>query len=523
MLPDLMSDKQKVLICGDVEGHFKFLFSKVNAINKKNGPFDFLLCVGNFFGADNSELESYKSCEKIISVPTYIIGPNRESDIKDYPEDGYEICQNLTYLGKRGLYIASSGLKIAYLSGTEKVPSENKTVHFNEHDVVSIRNSCLKGQPSFRGVDILLTSPWPEGVTNLDTNKPECKYQGSKLIAWLVTHIKPRYHVSALERIYYERPPYRNQSQDDGNMEIATRFIALAPVLNDEKQKWLYALNLTPVDRTRLSDLIMKTTDETSSPYPKSMLSDDPTLQKQIQFFYDMDSIDNAKRSRHQNCGLNKKPKLVIDQSKCWFCLSSPAVSKHLVISVGTEIYLALAKGGLVEDHLLILPITHHQSLSILPKNVKEEMDLYKKAVSKYYESTDRVPVFFERNFKTSHCQLQAVPVHKNQAPALKEMFEELAECNNFKISELPPHTDLQQVAKPGILYFYVELPDGRILYYRIKKDFPLQFGREVLASDRILDINDRSDWKDCHTSQEEETELAKKIRKQFTPFDVDT
>lgn len=32
--------------------------------------------------------------------------------------------------------------------------------------------------------------------------------------------------------------------------------------------------------------------------------------------------------------------------------------------------------------------------------------------------------VFFERNFKTSHCQLQAVPIHKNQAPALKETFQ---------------------------------------------------------------------------------------------------
>lgn len=209
-------------------------------------------------------------------------------------------------------------------------------------------------------------------------------------------------------------------------MEIATRFIALAPIMNPHKRKWLYALNLTPVDRSRLSDLIMKTTDETSSPYSKSMLSDDPMSQKQThtQFFYDMDSKDSGKRSRHQNDNFNKKSKLEFDQSKCWFCLSSPVVSKHLVISVGTEIYLALAKGGLVEDHFLILPITHHQSLSILPKNVKEEMDLYKKAVTKYYESTDRVPVFFERNFKTSHCQLQAVPIHKNQAPALKEMFE---------------------------------------------------------------------------------------------------
>lgn len=205
-----MSDKQKVLICGDVEGHFKFLFSKVEAIDKKNGPFDFLLCVGNFFGEDNSELESYKSCEKTIPVPTYIIGPNRESDLKYYTDgDGYEICQNLTYLGKRGLYAASSGLKIAYLSGVEKASTENKDIYFNEHDVISIKNSCLKGQPSFRGVDILLTSPWPEDITNLDSKKPECKYQGSKLIAWLATHIKPRYHVSALEGIYYERSPYR--------------------------------------------------------------------------------------------------------------------------------------------------------------------------------------------------------------------------------------------------------------------------------------------------------------------------
>lgn len=196
--------------------------------------------------------------------------------------------------------------------------------------------------------------------------------------------------------------------------------------MNVCKKKWLYALNLTPVDRTRLSDLVMKTTDETSSPYPRSMLSDDPISQNKnyTQFFYDMDSKESAKRSRYQDGGLNKKSKLEFDQSKCWFCLSSPAISKHLVISVGTEIYLALAKGGLVEDHFLILPITHHQSLSILPKNVKEEMNLYKKAVTKYYDSTDRVPVFFERNFKTSHCQLQTVPVHKNQAPALKEMFE---------------------------------------------------------------------------------------------------
>lgn len=230
-------------------------------------------------------------------------------------------------------------------------------------------------------------------------------------------------------------PFVRNQNLNDDCIEIASRFIALAPTTS-KNQKWLYALSLTPVDRTRLSDLVMKTTDETASPYPKSLLCPDPSQQLKVntktsQFFYDMESKDNEKRSKHSK-GANKRPKPEFDQAKCWFCLSSPEVAKHLVISVGTEVYLALAKGGLVDDHFLILPVTHYQSLSVLPKTVVEELNLYKKAITKYYKSSDKVPVFFERNYKTSHCQIQSIPVHKNQAPILKEMFEVLNIVDKF-------------------------------------------------------------------------------------------
>lgn len=301
---------------------------------------------------------------------------------------------------------------------------------------------------------------------------------------------------------------------------------------------------MTPIDRIRLSELVMKTTDETSSPYLKHLLHDEPMETKTTQFFYDME-FKSQKRSKNSDYSY-KKLKTEFDQTKCWFCLSSPEVSKHLVIAVGTEVYIALARGGLVEDHMLISPITHHQSLSVLPSNILKEMKQYKEAITNYFASKNRVPVFFERNYKTSHCQLQAVPIHKNQTAVVKEMFEvyyyffyyiailflskanfyiveqEIAECNNFKIDELPHHTDLQQIAKPGVLYFYVELPDGQSLYYRIKKDFPLHFGREVLACDRILDVNHRSDWRDCQLDKDEESELAKRIRTQFKPYDID-
>lgn len=46
---------------------------------------------------------------------------------------------------------------------------------------------------------------------------------------------------------------------------------------------------------------------------------------------------------------------------KCWFCLASPDVEKHLIISIGDFCYLALPKGGLVPEHCLIIPIEHHR------------------------------------------------------------------------------------------------------------------------------------------------------------------
>lgn len=59
----------------------------------------------------------------------------------------------------------------------------------------------------------------------------------------------------------------------------------------------------------------------------------------------------------------------------CWFCLGSPEVEKHLVVSVGTNVYLALAKGGLTEEHILVLPIGHFQSLVTCAEDVLEVRD----------------------------------------------------------------------------------------------------------------------------------------------------
>lgn len=511
-----MGDKQKILVCGDVEGRFRKLFTKVESVNQKNGPFDLLLCVGNFFGPPISqEWQAYVNGTLTVPVPTYVLGPNNPEHVELYPDiNGCELCPNVSYLGKRGLFSTSSGLKIAYLSG---VPGEQGPTHFSAADVSAVRDACLKGQSNFRGIDILLTSVWPQGVV-------QSQHDGSDLVSWLAVQTKPRYHISGLQRSYYERAPYRNHDTGD-NADICTRFISLSCVGN--KEKWIYALNLTPLAKIPQSELAQRTTDETPCPYPNDPAIPGATSgnkrEKMTQFFYDMSTPEeNAQRNKRQKRETEEeRQQRLANQAPCWFCLSSPQVEKHMVISVGSEVYMALAKGGLTPDHVLILPVGHHQAASQLPPEVLDELKKFKSALKKFFKKRyNKVVVFFERNFRTSHLQIQVVPVPSTLAGMVKLTFQECAEEQGLELTELPEHADLSQVAPPGCPYFHVELPGGEQLFMKARRDFPLQFGREVLASQNLLDMPERIDWKDCKISQDEEKELASKFREEFQPYD---
>lgn len=76
-----------------------------------------------------------------------------------------------------------------------------------------------------------------------------------------------------------------------------------------------------------------------------------------------------------------------VSLEKCWFCLSSPSVEKHLVISIGESFYLALAKGPLNKYHILILCVTHIRSVSLLAEDDWKELEKFKTALKKFFAS----------------------------------------------------------------------------------------------------------------------------------------
>jgi len=127
-------------------------------------------------------------------------------------------------------------------------------------------------------------------------------------------------------------------------------------------------------------------------------------------------------------------------------------VEKHFIVSVGTHCYLALPKGGLTEEHVMILPIGHHACQVDLPEEVAAELGKFKSALKKMYKKLGKAPVFFERNFKTQHLQIQVdgevepgdpmvqvVPVTKDQAEDVMKVFLDSAALIEMDMNHVRP------------------------------------------------------------------------------------
>ena len=98
----------------------------------------------------------------------------------------------------------------------------------------------------------------------------------------------------------------------------------------------------------------------------------------------------------------------------CWFCLASPTVKTHLIVSIAEHAYLALPVGALHPLHCLICPIECASSKADLPAECLEEMLKFQTAVEQLYRRQDMAMLTYERAITTrgrNHMQVQCIPV----------------------------------------------------------------------------------------------------------------
>ncbi|CAH2069692.1 unnamed protein product [Thlaspi arvense] len=603
----------RILLCGDPLGRLSQLFKRVQSVflslslsqylshsdsvsprfliqvqflqvSKSAGPFDALLCVGQFF-PDSPELLDefldYIEGRAQVPIPTYFTGDygvaapkilsatSRKAENQGFKMDGLEVSNNLFWLRGSGKF-SLQGLSVVYLSGRQS--SDSQFGKYSQDDVDALR--ALAEESGVRAA---------ESDIPADVSDSSCS---DFTVSELVKEVKPRYHIAGSMGVFYAREPYLNADSNH-----VTRFLGLAHVGNKNKQKFLHALSPTPTSIMSPSELGAKPPNTTLCPYN---LKEGATESKKRSIESDSDSqywrYDVSKRQKNgsegeklcfkfvcsgscprgeschfqhnaeareqcrrgvcldliikgkcekgpecsykhefQDENIQRKPRSenANRSRECWFCLSSPSVESHLIVSVGESFYCALPKGSLVDDHILIIPIEHLPNTLVLSPEGESELGKYKNGLRNCYQSQGNDAVFFELVSKrVSHANLQVVPVPSSRARLLPNIFSLAAEKLGFKLvtKKFSDSSDgrkyLQKEYDAALGLFYVELPDGTVLSHTLEENevFPAQFGREVLAG--LLKIPDRADWRNCKISQEGEAKLAEEFKKQFQEFD---
>lgn len=115
---------------------------------------------------------------------------------------------------------------------------------------------------------------------------------------------------------------------------------------------------------------------------------------------------------------------------------------------------------------------------------------------------------------------MNAVGIDKNLEWNLKETFNDKAEEFSLTfetISKLTSAKDLPERAP----YFVIELKGANeTLITRQMNRFPINFGRDFLCSENLLNAEEKIDWRNCLLPKSIEEDLVRTFRVGYKEFD---
>ncbi|KAL8272676.1 hypothetical protein Esti_003380 [Eimeria stiedai] len=248
-----------------------------------------------------------------------------------------------------------------------------------------------------------------------------------------------------------------------------------------------------------------------------------------LRLHFDKIPFDQPMRAKRVKGGevINTEP-----HADCWFCLANPQVEKHMIVDIGDLVYSAIPKGGLVPQHLLLVPIAHVPSLAYADEATCREASLTIARLRGAFRKAGLDLVVYERYVpmkatRAMHSQLHVIPCKRSDSLRASEFFEKRARRAGLSLQKLSASSDvdsLRELAKdPRLGYFYVEIPGvctargpsiDRFLHVQSAGDggkIPMNFGREVMAE--LLGEKAKVSWQACVVSRDEEERLAAELR----------
>jgi len=371
-------------------------------------------------------------------------------------------------------------------------------------------------------VDILVTETVPEG-----SGVPSPKIAERASAEWALATM-PRYHFCGSSNTHFSRAPYRNERG-----RSVTRLIALGSV--GGKEKWIHAFNIvpesgSPVDPDGTTDnpyALKKTSEASKAPVNASSSS---RLGRQQFFFAEADVANASSNKRQRIADKKQRTTRVPPRLDCWFCLASSSCEQHLIASIAEESYIALPKGGIRKEHLLIIPISHETSFAQFIQNEEalNEVTSLQTNVEQAFARGGYAVMYTDRSLTfgkapQQHGYLECLPVPLNQIETIEKVFHEEAKAKGIEFEPITRGTsgdsnrDNLEVVKTLEEYLFIQLPGGKGFVHRAKKASTedgrlrgalLQFGRSIVC--RLLNCPDRANWKSCVASKAQETAWTK-------------
>ncbi|XP_051162571.1 CWF19-like protein 2 [Leptopilina boulardi] len=271
----------------------------------------------------------------------------------------------------------------------------------------------------------------------------------------------------------------------------------------------------------------------------KSSKEDDEMFVKLASKSGDMDELfeqnityknsDAKQDARDRSQAIKEHKKKIKSLENCLWCLDSQRLLKHMIIAVGSHVYLSLpAYSSLTTGHCLLSPMSHVLCQTQLDEDVYAEIKIFKKTLTKMFEVYKKIPVFFEvaMNFHSyPHMQVICVPLSLDEGNLAPMYFKKaLLECesewsNNKKIVDLK-EKDIQRAIPKGLPYFEVDFGNHSGFAHVIENEklFPKNFAQEIIGG--MLDV-DYSLWrKPRRENFEDQTKKVIEFTEMWKPYD---
>nr|XP_020475634.1 CWF19-like protein 2 isoform X1 [Monopterus albus] len=238
---------------------------------------------------------------------------------------------------------------------------------------------------------------------------------------------------------------------------------------------------------------------------------------------------EGREEERMRNRAIGESRRLAASMEKCHHCFSSQELQKHLVVALGSKVYLSLPAGvSMTEGHCLICPLQHHCSATGLDEDIWSEIQLFRRTLVRMFESQELDCVFMETHMnlhRRRHMVLECIPLPRELGDMAPIYFKKaLMECDeewaiNKKIVDLSSK-DIRRAVPRGLPYFAVDfgLQGGFAHVIENEQKFPHYFGKEVVGG--MLDLEPRRWRKLIRENFDDQRKKVLQFAQWWKPYD---